>query len=60
MRHIYFHLSRNGLASGIEAKVRDIMIPIEQQDAVSGLVYDIVVFYTRILQIQNNEFRTLV
>ena len=46
-------------ASGIEAKVRDIMIPLEQTQ-VANLVYDMVVFYTRILQIQDNEFRVQV
>ena len=57
---MYFDLSKNGLATGVEAKLGDIAIAIDQEDAVTGYVYDIVLFYTRILQINGEEFRVMV
>jgi hypothetical protein len=59
MRHMYFDLSRNGLATGIDANVREIQIPIEQS-ATANLVYDVVCFYTRILQINDGEMKVMV
>ena len=59
MRYMYFYLSRNGLASGIDMNVREMKIPIEQDDKV-GIVYDCVDFYSRVLQIQGGKFRIMV
>ena len=54
MKHIYLDLSRNGLATGLEAKTRPIQVDISQS-AVALLYYDVVVFYTKVVQIQNGE-----
>ena len=59
MKHLYFGLSKNGLATGIDANVRDIQIVLEQT-AVNNLVYDVVCFYTRILQINGDEMKVMV
>jgi hypothetical protein len=59
MRHYYFDLSKNGLGTGIDINVRELLINVEQT-AVSNLVFDVVLFYTRVLQIQGDSFRTMV
>ena len=59
MRHYYFDFSKNGLGTGIDINVRELQIPVEQT-AVSNLVFDVVLFYTRVLQINGNDFRTMV
>ena len=58
MRHMYFDLSKNGLGTGVDINVRESQISVEQT-AIPNLVFDVVLFYTRVLQINGGEFRTL-